>query len=52
MCLFAQYEKGEDNLTIDPANRIRRKIETLTIEKPRLDRIEEKVIKIEQMYQK
>ena len=48
--MFVEYEKAEDNLTIDPANRLQRKIETLTIEKSRLDRIEEKMLKMEQMY--
>ncbi len=47
-----EYNKAIDNLTIDPANRLQRKIETLTIEKSRLDRIEEKMLKMEQMYQK
>jgi integrase len=50
--MLEEYLKAEDNLTIDPANRLRRKIETLTIEKSRLDRIEEKMLKMEQMYQK
>ena len=50
--MFAEYEKAEDNLTIDPANRLQRKIETLTIEKSRLDRIQEKMLKMEQLYQK
>jgi hypothetical protein len=50
--MFVEYEKAEDNLTIDPANRLRRKIETLTIEKSRLDRIEEKMVKMEQMYKR
>jgi hypothetical protein len=39
--LYSEYEEAIDNLTIDPANRLQRKIETLTIEKSRLDRIEE-----------
>jgi hypothetical protein len=30
----------------------RKKVEILTIEKSRLDRIEEKMLKMEQMYQK
>jgi hypothetical protein len=47
-----EYNKAIDNLTIDPANRLQRKIETLTIEKSRFDRTEEKMLKIEQMYQK
>jgi len=50
--MLEEYEKAIDNLTIDPANRLQRKIETLTIEKSRLDRIEEKMLKMEQMYQK
>jgi len=50
--MYEEYSKAIDNLTIDPANRLQRKIETLTIEKSRLDRIEEKMLKMEQMYQK
>jgi len=50
--MYSEYEKAIDNLTIDPANRLQRKIETLTIEKSRIDRIEEKMLKMEQMYQK
>lgn len=49
--IYSEYEKAEDNLTIDSTNRLRKKIEILTIEKSRLDRIEEKMLKIEQMYQ-
>ena len=48
--MLDEYQKAEDNLTIDPANRLRREIETLTIKKSRLDRIEEKMLKMEQMY--
>jgi hypothetical protein len=50
--MYEEYEKAIDNLTIDPANRLQRKIETLTIEKSRLDRIEEKMLNMEQMYQR
>ena len=50
--MLEEYQKAVDNLTIDPANRLQRKIETLTVEKSRLDRIEEKMLKMEQMYQK
>ena len=50
--MYEEYEKAIDNLTIDPANRLQRKIETLTIEKSRLDRIEAKMLKMEQMYRK
>jgi hypothetical protein len=50
--MHIEYSKAIDNLTIDPTNRLQRKIETLTIEKSRLDRIEEKMRQMEQMYQK
>jgi len=50
--MLEEYEKAIDNLTINPANRLQRKIETLTIEKTRLDRIEEKMLKMELMYSK
>jgi hypothetical protein len=43
--MYTEYEKAIDNLTIDPANRLQRKAEMLTIEKSRLDRIEEKNVK-------
>ena len=47
--MHQEYSKAIDNLTINPANRLQRKIETLTIEKSRLDRIEEKMQRMEQM---
>jgi integrase/recombinase XerD len=50
--MYLEYEKALDNLTINEENRLRRKVETLTIEKSRLDRIEEKMLKMEQMYKK
>jgi hypothetical protein len=39
-------------LTINEENKLRKRMETLTIENSRLDTIEEKIIKMEQMYQK
>ena len=48
--MYAEYEKAIDNLTIDPANRLQRKVETLTIEKSRVDKLEEKIRRIEKMY--
>ena len=45
-----EYGKAIDNLTIDPANRLQRKVETLTIEKSRVDKLEEKIRRIEKMY--
>lgn len=50
--MYDEYQKALDNLTIDPANRLQRKVELLTVEKSRLDRIEEKMLKMEQMYKK
>lgn len=50
--MYTEYEKAIDALTINEENRLKKKIETLTIEKSRLDRIEEKMLKMEQMYQK
>lgn len=50
--MYREYEKAIDNLTIDPSNRLRRKVEILTIEKSRIDRIEDKLLKMERAYQK
>jgi hypothetical protein len=50
--MYEEYEKAIDNLRIDPSYRLQRKAEMLTIKKSRLDRIEEKMLKMEQMYQK
>ena len=50
--MYSEYEKAIDSLTINEENRLKRKVEVLTIEKSRLDRIEEKMLKMEQMYQK
>ena len=48
--MYQEYSKAIDNLTIDPANRLQRKVETLTIEKSRVDKLEEKIRRIEKMY--
>jgi integrase len=45
--IMAEYEKAIDNLTIDPANRLQRKVEILTIEKSRLDILEAKYQQLE-----
>ncbi len=50
--MYSEYEKAIDSLTINEENRLRKKVETLTIEKSRLDRIEEKMLKMEEMYKK
>ena len=36
--LLEEYQKGIDNLTIDPANRLQRTVEVLKIEKSRIAR--------------
>lgn len=38
--MYLEYEKAIDSLTIDPTNRLRKKIETLTVEKSRLEAME------------
>jgi hypothetical protein len=50
--LLEDYLNAVDLLTINEENRLRKKIEILTLEKSRIDRIEEKMLKMEQMYQK
>jgi integrase len=35
--MLQEYEKAIDNLTIDPANRLQRKVEVLTLEKSKVD---------------
>ena len=47
-----EYEKAIDNLTIDPANRLKRTIETLKVDKSRMDMLEAKIQKLERKYQK
>jgi hypothetical protein len=48
--MYEGYSIAIDKLTIDPANRLQRKAETLTIEKSRVDKLEEKIRRIEEMY--
>ena len=43
--LLKEYQKGIDNLTIDPANRLQRTVEVLKIEKSRNDKLEAKIQK-------
>ena len=50
--MLEEYEKAEDNLTIDPSNRLRKELETAKVEKSRLDRIEQKMNLMEKMFQK
>ena len=35
--MLDEYEKAIDNLTIDPANRLQRKVEVLILEKSKVD---------------
>jgi hypothetical protein len=50
--VLEDYMKASEILTINEENKLRKEIETITIEKSRLDRIEEKMLKMEQLYQK
>jgi hypothetical protein len=50
--LLEQYQKGIDNLTIDPANRLQRTIETLKVDKSRLDELEAKIQKLERRHRR
>ena len=47
--MFAEYEKAIDSLTINEENRLRRKVETLTMDESRLDRMERVVSKLEKL---
>lgn len=48
--LQEEYEKAIDNLTIDPANRQKREIQILKIEKSRIDMLEAKIQKLERRH--
>ena len=48
--LLEEYQKGIDNLTIDPANRLQRTIETLKVDKSRIDTLEAKIQKLERRH--
>jgi integrase len=47
--LQQEYEKAINNLTIDPANRLRRKVEVLQIEKSELEMLTADVAKLKKM---
>src|SRR6185436_12957859 len=44
--MLSEYSKAIDSLTIDPANRLKRQVEYLTIEKSKIDLLEDKVDKL------
>lgn len=48
--MYQEYEKAIDNLTINEENRLRKKVETLEIEKSRIDRIELKLQLLEKRH--
>jgi integrase len=50
--LLEEYQKGIDNLTIDPANRLQRTIEILKVDKSRIDMLEAKIQKLERRHGK
>ena len=45
-----EYQKVIDELTIDPANRLRRTVEILKIEKSRIDKLEAKIQRLERRH--
>jgi len=45
--MYSEYEKAIDSLTINEENRLRRKVEVLTIDQSRLDRLESIVKRLE-----
>jgi integrase len=50
--MYAEYEKVEDNLTIDRNQRSRKQLDIANVEKSRLDRIEQKMNLMESMFAK
>lgn len=47
--MYAEYEKAENALTIDPTQRLRRQVEKLEVEKNRMDRIELQIKELQEM---
>jgi hypothetical protein len=45
--LKEEYQKAVDSLTINEENRLRKKVETLTIDESRIDRIEKVIERLE-----
>jgi len=50
--MYEEYQKAEDNFTIDPNQRLRKQLEITNVEKSRLDRIEQKMNLMESMFAK
>jgi hypothetical protein len=50
--MFAEYEKAIDLLTINEENRLRKKVETLEIEKSKIDTIALKLQLLEKKFNK
>jgi hypothetical protein len=47
---YIEYQRAIDNLTIDPANRLQRKVQKLEVEKSRIDDLEQSLKRLEQKY--
>jgi integrase len=47
---FLEYQKAIDNLTINEENRLKKQVKNLELEKSRLDRIEDKMKRLEAKY--
>jgi integrase len=50
--MYDEYEKAIDSLTINEENRLRKKVETLEIEKSRIDMLETKIQQLEKKHGK
>ena len=48
--MLHEYEKAIDALTIDPANRLRKKMEKLEVEKTQFDRLAAQIARLETRY--
>jgi integrase len=48
--MYEEYQKAIDNLTIEPSNRLKRKVETLQVEKSILDSIASRLQELEKKY--
>lgn len=50
--MLAEYDKAIDALTIDPVNRLRKKVEKLEVEASQLQRLQAAVLRLEAKYDK
>ena len=48
--MYQEYQKAIDNLTIDPANRLQRKVEKLEVEKNQFDSLAAEIVIIKKKF--